>query len=348
MSQRRFLLLLAAAIVALALALLFGGQHHLAGDTQGKLLLPGLGADLNGVSTVTIRKGAAKPAVSLRRSADQWTVAELDNYPADVLKLRRLLLSLAEARLTEEKTSNPANYAQIGVDDPAAAGAAGSEISIVTPHGTSTLIIGKPTGGGNFVRFAADATSYIAEPGISFETEPRYWFDTRLLDIPVATIQSIAVHPADGPAYVLHRASPASDAFALDGVPPGRTASDAKSLAPSPTAFGTLGADDVAAASSIDFGKPSTAVLTLSDGDTITLSGATAGEKRWITLTDTKNAALDAKAKGRAYLIARYRYDSIFRPLENLLVPKPAVPPKMSPVDKSAPVRSGPPVPLQR
>ncbi|MGO9332265.1 MAG: hypothetical protein ACLQJ0_29715 [Steroidobacteraceae bacterium] len=117
MSQRRFLMLLAAALIGLTLALYFSGQRHLSHDSQGGLLLPKLREELNGVSAVTIRKGAAKPTVSLRHSADQWTVAELDNYPADSLKLRRLLLALSEARLTEEKTSNPASYPIIGVED---------------------------------------------------------------------------------------------------------------------------------------------------------------------------------------------------------------------------------------
>ncbi|HMD74166.1 MAG TPA: DUF4340 domain-containing protein [Steroidobacteraceae bacterium] len=324
MSQRRFLTLLAVALTALALALLLTGRHHRVRDTQGSLLLPALAADLNGVSAVTIRKGGAKPAVSLRRTATDWTVAERDDYPADVLKLRRLLLTLSEARLTEEKTSNPSSYALIGVEDPGKPGANGAEISIVAAHGTTRLIVGKPSGDGNFVRFAADTASYLAEPGISFETEPRYWIDSRLFDLPVATIQSLAVQPADGPAYALHRVSAEGDAFALDSVPAGRSAADAKTLAPSPTALGNLAADDVAAASSIDFSKPSTIVVALADGDSITLTGSGVGDKRWITVASTKNAALDAKSKGRAYAIPRYRFDAIFRPLENLLQSKPA------------------------
>ena len=342
MSQRRFLMLLAAALIGLTLALYFSGQRHLSHDSQGGLLLPKLREELNGVSAVTIRKGAAKPTVSLRRSADQWTVAELDNYPADSLKLRRLLLALSEARLTEEKTSNPASYPIIGVEDPASPSAAGSEISVAAPHGTDTLIIGKPVGNGNFVRYAAGATSYIAEPGISFETEPRYWIDTRLVDIPVATIQGIALHSADGPAYALHRVSPAADAFALETVPAGRTAVDPKSLGPSATAFANLAAEDVADAETVDFSNPSTLILSLSDGDAITLTGAAAGDKRWLELTSTKDAALDTKAKGRAFAIPRYRYDAIFRPLEQLLLPKPAPAPKSAPFAAPAPKPKAP------
>ena len=60
----------------------------------------------------------------------QWTVAERANYPADVSKLRKLLLALSDAKIVEEKTSNPASYAIIGVEDPTMPGAAGAEIEL--------------------------------------------------------------------------------------------------------------------------------------------------------------------------------------------------------------------------
>ena len=56
----------------------------------------------------------------------------------------------------------------------------------------------------------------------------------------------------------------------------------------------------------------------------ITLTGAAVGEKRWIQVAAPKDAALSAKTNGRAFEIASYRYDQIFKPLEQLLVPKPA------------------------
>ena len=48
---------------------------------------------------------------------ETWTVAERDNYPADTGRLRKLLLELAEARLLEEKTSNPELYDRLKVED---------------------------------------------------------------------------------------------------------------------------------------------------------------------------------------------------------------------------------------
>ncbi len=79
-------------------------------------------------------------------------------------------------------------------------------------------------------------------------------------------------------------------------------------------------------AADVDFTKAAQATITLSGGNVITLSGATSGDKHWIILKTTKDAAFNAKAAGRAFEIAAYRFDALFRPLEQLLVPKPAPP----------------------
>ncbi len=105
-------------------------------------------------------------------------------------------------------------------------------------------------------------------------------------------------------------------------MPSGRKAAESPLLAPSPTTFGGLTADDVAAAGNIDFSKPSIVTLVMSDGSIVTLTGTTIGDKRWIQVTAPKDAALAARTAGRAFEIPVYRYDAIFKPLEQLLVPK--------------------------
>jgi hypothetical protein len=107
-------------------------------------------------------------------------------------------------------------------------------------------------------------------------------------------------------------------------VPSGRQAADSSTVEPSPTIFSSISDDDVAPVGDIDFSKPSTVTLALSDGSVITLTGAAVGEKRWIQIAAPKDASLSAKTSGRAFEIANYRYDQIFKPLEQLLVPKPA------------------------
>lgn len=322
MNQRRLILLTVAALLAIAGALYLSTQRNLPRDPHGTPLLPWLAGEMNTVTAISIRKGAATPAVTVRKQADQWTVKERGDYPADVAKLRKLLLALRDASIVEEKTSNPASYPIIGVEDPSSPGAKGAEVGIVATGGQHTVIVGKPVGQASFARRGGETTSYLVEPSISVEAEPRSWIDSKLLDIAAATIQSIEIKPAAGPAYTLHRAAPGDGNFVLDGVPAGRKAVDAAALAPSPSTYGGLTADDVAPAADVDFSKASVATLSLTGGGGLTLTGIASGDKHWIEVKAVKDEALNTKAAGRAFEIAAYRYEAIFRPLEQLLVPK--------------------------
>jgi len=376
MTPRRVLTLLAAALVAILGSMYLSSLRHLDRDTHGGAFLPGLDAQLDNITDVRLRKGSDKPLTSLHRTAPgHWVIGERGDYPADTTKIKRLLLALADTKIVEEKTSNPASYAVLGVEDATAANAGGTEVSLVMPGKSTAVIIGHPVGNGNYVRREGEAASYSVEPAIPLESAPRDWIDSKLLEVPFEKIEGLRVHLADGTAYHITRlppvqkpAAPAAanaaggaaapsaasvpapgatapsaaaappaattpapsvvqnEGFKLDSVPRGREAAEANMIAPSPTSFSGVPADDVAAVSSIDFGKPSVAELALSDGSVLTLTGTTAGDKHWITLQSTKDEALNAKTRGRAFEIASYRYDALFRPLEQLLKPKPAKP----------------------
>jgi hypothetical protein len=351
-SRKRFGLILTAALIAICGALYLSSRRSMQHDTQGVLLLTSLAPELDSVTEVSVRKGSATPAVTVHRSGDQWSVAQRGDYPADLSKVNKLLLALSDAKIVEEKTSDPANYATIGVEDPTQPGAAGTEVSLSARDGKHILIVGKPIGDGNFVRRAGEANSYSVAPSISVDAEPRAWIDARLVNVPAASIESVELKPAAGPGYVLRRAKPseqkpseansqkpgeqkpagpksgeADAGFALEGVPAGRKALDAKALAPSRVALLDMRAEDVAKASEIDFSKSTQAIFALADGNVLTLTGASVGDKRWIEIQATKDATLAAKTQNRAFEVASYRYDAIFRPLDELLVPKETKPP---------------------
>ena len=124
-------------------------------------------------------------------------------------------------------------------------------------------------------------------------------------------------------------------------MPTGRQAADPQTLAPAANFLASLADDDLAAAADIDFSKPSIVNVTLSDGGVITLTGTAVGDKRWVQVAAPKDASLSAKANGRAFEIAAYRFDGIFRPLEQLLLPKPqplsAKPPTAKPSTATKP-----------
>jgi len=338
-SRGRFATLLFAAVVALAAALWLATQRNATRETQGAALLPTLAGELNSITAVDIRKGSTTPAATLQKSGDTWTVAERGGYPADVAKLRKLLTALSDAKIVEEKTSDPARYAAIGVEDMSAPGATGAEVTIIAGSGQQAVIVGKSVGEGSFVRRAGEKTSYSVEPAITVETDPHFWIDARLIDVPASKIQSIAFKPPSGSGYAVRRPKPDAP-FSLEGAPAGRKPLDAEALAPAATTFTGLSAEDVAPLDGIDFSQPFVTELTLTDGDVITLTGAVSGTHHWVQIRSSKEPALSAKTQGRAFEVASYRYDEIFKPLESFLTPKPA------PVGKSA--QTGESVPASR
>ncbi len=339
MSRQRFIALLVAAVLAISAALLVSTQRNQTRDAHGIALLPSLADELGTVTTVSVRRASATPTATIHQQNGRWTLAQRGDYPADVSKLRQLLLALNDAKIVEQKTSNPASFPVIGVEDPSLPGSTGAEVSITARDGTHGVIVGKPIAGGNFVRRSGENTSYSVEPGISFETEPRYWIESKLIDNAAAKIQSIEVKPAAGPAYTVRRTVPAAEAFTLDGVPPGRKSADSTALAPSPTVLSGLTVDDVAPVGDVDFSKPAVATVTLADGSVVTITGTVSGDKHWVRLQASKDAPLEAKAAGRAFEIASYQFDAIFRPVEQLLVPLPPPPAaaKTKPAKKPAP-----------
>jgi hypothetical protein len=347
MSRQRFIIIVIAAVLAISGALYLSTQRNLPRDSSGGALLPYLANELDTVTAVELRKGSAAPTLTVHRQGNRWTVAQRGDYPADVSKLRKLLLALSDARIVEEKTSNPASYPIIGVDDPGTVGSTGVEVSFVARDGKHAVIIGKPVGAGNFARRVGEKTSYSVEPAISFEAEPRYWIESKLIDIAAADIQGIAVKPAAGPAYSVHRAA-AGGNFELDGVPPGRKAADAAALAPSST-LDHLDAEDVGPSGDIDFAKAMVATVSLFSGNVITITGTVINDKHWIALQASKDPALAAKTAGRAFELSGYRYDAIFRPLEQLLVPKPPPAAAKPAAAKPAPAKPTPkPVPAPK
>jgi hypothetical protein len=349
MSRQRLVALIVIALLALGGASFLAGRRDGSQQTTGASLFPTLSTQANSATEMTVFKGSSTPSLTVHKQNEQWTVAERANYPADISKLRRLLQSLADAKIIEEKTSNPASYPVIGVEDPLKPEAGGAEVSISVVDGKHAVIVGKSSPEGSYVRRAGEEKSFSVAPAISVDAEPRFWIDTKLLDLKTADIQKVDMKFSGAPSYMIHRAAappaappppppPPAD-FILDGVPAGRKAGDAQILAPSPTSYGNLTIDDVAQADDIDFSKASVATLTLANGNVVTITGAVIGEKHWVKVSATQDAALTAKATGRAYEISNFRYDAIFRPLDQLLVPKPA------PEDKNAKTPVGPPPP---
>lgn len=320
MSRQRLAMLLIAAVIAVAAGVFLANRRSASSEQRSGALWPAFADQLKSISAVRIEKGGATVA-SMQKTGDAWTLKERDGYPVDLNKLRTLLTTLGDAKIVEEKTADPARYAAIGVEDLSRPGATGTQITVVLSGGEKSLIVGKSAGRESFVRRAGESRSYSVEPAITLDAAPSYWIDSRLIDVASTKIERIDYQPPAAAPYTLHR-STADGPFSLDGAPAGRKPADVDIITPAATTFTGLTADEVEPLGNIDFSKGFLVRLTLTDGETITLTGTVLGAKHWIQVTSEKNTQLQAKVRGRAFEVASYRYAAIFKPLDELLAAK--------------------------
>ena len=221
MNARRSIVLGAAALVVAGAAMwvsVRNGPEHAAGDQP---VLTALAESLDSVNEVRLSRGDGV-ATTLQRRDNGWFVAQRD-YPADPARLRSLMIQLSTLRTVEPKTSDPAHYEALNVEDAAGAQSHSVRIDVVAGARTWALLLGKaaePSGG--FVRVAGTAMALLAQPRIEADPQPTHWIKTELIDVAADRIQQVTVHPADGPSYWLARDARGVADLTLHGVPPGR------------------------------------------------------------------------------------------------------------------------------
>ncbi len=330
LGSRGLAVLLAAGVVVIAFALWVTSRKPASNATQaGTLVLPNLESSINGITEVRISKGDGA-RTTLTKGATDWIIGER-GFPADSSRVRKLLLNLLELKIVEEKTSDPANYAELGVDGAGSPKSGGTRIDLVEPGKTVSLIVGKPSGmQSSYVRLAKAKQSLLASPQIIAEADPKRWIDDSVINIPETRVEAVRVHPASGPVYGVLRDSPKQLDFTVPDLPKGRQLSSVTAPNSVANALSSLTLDDVhKAAAPADY--PVHTTFETFDGLTVDVSGRQDGNDRYITIsakssskaTQGEARKLDSRFGGWEIELLGYRYDSLFQPLEGLLA-KPA------------------------
>jgi Domain of unknown function (DUF4340) len=330
MSARGVGILLAAAILVIAGSTWLAAERRPDRDAvAGSAILPELESVLNEVSEVRIAKGDGT-RTTLRRNESGWIVAERD-FPADSGRVRKLLIDLAGLEVVEEKTSDPASYAKLGVEDVNSPQASGTRVEAVAPNRAIGVIVGKPSGKSVFVRTAGKAKSYLATPSMSADADPKRWIDRNIVDIPRERVKEVSVKPADAPAYAVTRETREQTDFTVAKLPKGRRLSSPSAANPVAESLAGLTLDDVrrppseGESTELDVAKFRTF-----DGLELELHGRKDGDKRLVTVTATASQgavsaeaqSIEKRLKDRELEIPGYKYEAIFRPIDELLAPK--------------------------
>lgn len=222
MNSRSFIVLVT--VVLAMVALLYWQSSNDTPEEVEPAILPGLAAVLNEVERVTVIGAGNETLATLERGDRYWTVAERGGYRADVGRIRKNLTALAEARIVEYKTADPALHTRLGVEELADPAAAGKEFFIATPSGAFRLIVGNSgtRGGTAYVRRPDDAQSFLISADLDPGDDTADWLLRDLLDIDAERIHSVTITHPDGEVLRIAKPTPDTSEFTVADMPEGR------------------------------------------------------------------------------------------------------------------------------
>ncbi len=170
-------------------------------DQGGGAVLPGLTARVNDVAEIGVT--GQNNSFKIVRQGDVWVVPDRAGHPADPNQVKKTVVGMAELRVLEPRTDNPANYNRLGVGDPGkdTPDAVGVVLKDAKDAVLATLILGKVKEqevagkpGEIYVRRPGEKQSLLASARLSPQPEIMRWVDTsisrlsrdRMLDVEIS------------------------------------------------------------------------------------------------------------------------------------------------------------------
>lgn len=172
--------------------------------TAGSLMFPNLAPALQGAARVEITtKGKT---LVITRQNDVWGVADVGGYPVQRAKLREMLTGLTELRIVEPRTSDPEQFARLGLDDPTKQDATATQLRVLDGAGKALveIITGhrRMRTQGNvpesiYVRRPGENRTFLAEGRLAVDGDAALWLDRDIMNIANTRIASVTVTTGD-------------------------------------------------------------------------------------------------------------------------------------------------------
>ncbi|MDB5377236.1 MAG: hypothetical protein JWR00_1682 [Rubritepida sp.] len=336
MIGRRGLLLLGGATVAV-----FGGAYLLKPRNEsegvfvpGTLAFPGLAPRLADAQKIElVRHGQA---TTLNRDGDSWRIEQAGGYPARGERIRELLIGLTELRLVEERTSDTARHAEIGVDDPRNEGSTAALLRVLDGQGgvIAELVLGRRRvrTQGNvpesiYVRRPAEAKSWLAEGRMITDADPQLWINRDMATLAPDRLRRVDIHRTGESPLVLARAGEV-DAPLEIVTPADHPVADRTSLDEVARSFDMLTFIEVRRAAEAPGEALGETKFTYTDGLTLTAWPQRDGQVLWVKLRaegDSDEAkAFQARWDGWAYQLGIWKEKAMIPTLADLLPQAPA------------------------
>lgn len=255
----------------------------------------------------SIKIGSKDGSFTIEGGGDTWGVVEKNGYAVKRETVRDFLLSLANLRLVEAKTSQVERYGRLQVEDIDAEEAGSRSITVRDGDGDvlADAIIGRRKyflyvdgRGGTYLRRAGELQAWLAEGEMEFGALPFDWLDRLVLELPAQDFQAVTIAQPDSETLVLQKDQRGQEHFTVFGAPEGRelkTETEADRLA---NVVAKFEFDDVSPIEKVSFEGPlHTATYTTFDGLRIVIKTTS---KEIVSLRVTDDPPMERWARIRA------------------------------------------------
>ena len=286
------------ALIAILVGLQLADSGNESASADGPLFAE-LKSAVNSIERLSVERNGESPLV-VRRDGERWVVDNRDGYPADIGKIRELLIELADAEIVERKTANPERYSALGVRDIDVDGSAGTQLSLSGSDDSFAVILGNSAAGNErYARVVGEAGSVLLDKSLELPASAGDWLVDEILDVPAAEVRSVAVAHADGESILVSKASRDATDFDVAEIPAGRELSYPTVANSIGGALAGLSLEDVRKAGEAEAATVTT--VTTFDGLTVTASVfEVSDDERWVAFAATAAASEDGGDTGAA------------------------------------------------
>lgn len=221
------LVFIAVTVVAVVAAVAISQQRAPQTSKETSLLFPDLAAKVNEVSELQVRDALSE--LTVRRVSGVWRVAEGDDYPALVDKVKQTVVGAADLRVVAEKTQNPDLHKRLGVEDLESKGAESHLLTLKSGgEELASFIKGKARRSqspshspGFYARLPDQPQALLVEGGVEISTDVAEWIERDIVDIEGVEVSDIRLSHREGPEVILKRETPEDD-LVLQNIPAGK------------------------------------------------------------------------------------------------------------------------------
>ena len=228
MKSKTIGLLAGITLVGIVLAVLANREPSPNIPQSGQLVFPDLMSVVNDVNEVVIE--TKEQTITLVRGEQTWGVKEKANYRADVEKVKKVIVGLADLRILEPKTKTPELYGRLGLQGYGEEGSTSKMVTLKTAENPEAvkLVVGnqKPAKGNPrmsdiYVRKPDDPQTWLVIGNLPLENVPGEWLDTEVTALTTKRVRQVTVSHPKGETLHLSKAKPDDLDFSLDSIPDG-------------------------------------------------------------------------------------------------------------------------------